>query len=207
MAKFVGVERPCEVCGKLFKSPQCHAHVRTCSAQCGYKIRKNPNQKALLSIACAGCGKVFQERPCHAGRRTYCSHECQFTDPANLERMSANLKGDKNPSWKGGATVAHISSSGRRYARQSLTAERSKVAMRRAGKLEATPVWADGDAILGFYTLANTLSISTGVVHHVDHIVPLNSKLVCGLHCQFNLQVLTSLENLCKGNRDWPDKP
>lgn len=207
MAYFVGVERPCEVCGKVFRSPRCQAHVRTCSRECGYKIRKHPNEKEHIKLTCAGCGKVFAERPCHAERRTYCSHECQFSDPANLERLSANLLGGKNPNWKGGKTVSGISASGKRYARLQKDSERAKVAMRRAMRLQATPAWADGDAILAFYAEANRLSIETGIVHHVDHMVPLTSKHVCGLHCEFNLQVLPGIENLRKHNRDWPDKP
>lgn len=207
MAKFVGVERACEACGVIFKSPQSHKHVRTCSRACGYKIRNHPNKKEKVELACPQCGKLFSERPCHAGRRTYCSKECQYSDPAFLLQLSAKTTGENNPNWIGGKTKFSVSASGRRYGRVPQDVERAKTANRRSRKLEATPIWADGEAILKIYADATRLSIETGIAHHVDHIVPLTSKYVCGLHCEFNLQVLMWKDNLKKHNRTWPNQP
>lgn len=76
-----------------------------------------------------------------------------------------------------------------------------KTAKRRAGKLRATPGWADKDKILDFYKDARRSG------DHVDHIVPLRSKIVCGLHCEHNLQLLPPSDNLKKSNAYWPDMP
>ncbi|MFM0243778.1 hypothetical protein [Paraburkholderia sediminicola] len=78
---------------------------------------------------------------------------------------------------------------------------------RRAAKIRAIPEWADVHKINEFYATADALRMHTGDWYHVDHIVPLRSKLVCGLHNQFNLQILTATENIKKGNRAWPDMP
>lgn len=77
----------------------------------------------------------------------------------------------------------------------------------RAQQIQATPMWASKEKIAEFYRAADFLGMVTGEWHHVDHIVPLQSKLVCGLHWEGNLQVLPGSENQSKGNRSWPNMP
>jgi hypothetical protein len=80
----------------------------------------------------------------------------------------------------------------------------ARVAKRKAHQLQATPSWADKKSIAGIYYLA-TLFNDTGIKLHVDHIVPLQSDVVCGLHCEANLQLLPASDNISKSNRWWPD--
>lgn len=70
------------------------------------------------------------------------------------------------------------------------TAARSR---RRAALLLATPSWANSEAIKKIYE-----HCPPG--HEVDHIVPLQGELVCGLHVAENLQYLPSFDNRSKGN-------
>lgn len=95
----------------------------------------------------------------------------------------------------------------RRWGRNNPDVVRRKTARRNAAKLNATPRWADQEEIACIYNEAATLTRLTGIEHHVDHIVPLRSKLVCGLHVPDNLQILARQENLAKSNKQWPGMP
>lgn len=74
-------------------------------------------------------------------------------------------------------------------------------ARRRAAQSSATPLWADRHQMKLMYSISKRVTKETGVPHHVDHIIPLSHKLVCGLHCEFNLQLLTGSENDSKGGK------
>jgi hypothetical protein len=67
-------------------------------------------------------------------------------------------------------------------------------AKRRALQLNATPKFANTKKIREIYK-----NCPKGYV--VDHIVPLQGKIVCGLHVEWNLQYLTPSENSSKSNR------
>lgn len=75
---------------------------------------------------------------------------------------------------------------------------------RRRKHRNATPAWLTQDEVKQtreVYVSAMTKTRETGVPHVVDHIVPLQGELVCGLHVPWNLRVLTREENAAKGNK------
>jgi len=87
---------------------------------------------------------------------------------------------------------------------QRAAVKRALDSIRRAQKSSSTPPWLTKEhrrEIAWFYAEARRLTQETGIVHHVDHIHPLQGENVCGLHVPWNLQILTATENLQKNNK------
>lgn len=95
----------------------------------------------------------------------------------------------------------------RQWALLNKDKRRATDAKRKAAKLRATPKWASEEAIQAIYAEARRLELATGIRMHVDHVVPLQSPIVCGLHWEGNLQILPGAENESKKNYWWPDMP
>jgi len=95
----------------------------------------------------------------------------------------------------------------RRWATLHPENTRARCRMRQAMKRQAVPTWANFKKIDAIYAKARKFEDQTGERYHVDHIVPLKSPLVCGLHWERNLTILKASENIQKGNRAWPGMP
>ena len=68
----------------------------------------------------------------------------------------------------------------------------------RAARRQACPPWLNKEMlnqIHEIYRLRRQISEATGIVHEVDHIVPLQGGTVCGLHVPWNLRVITKEKN------------
>jgi hypothetical protein len=77
-------------------------------------------------------------------------------------------------------------------------------AVKRSRKRKAMPSWLTEDQlwmIKEIYSLARLRTQMTGIEWHVDHMIPLKGKTVCGLHVPWNLQVIPGLDNLKKNNK------
>lgn len=70
--------------------------------------------------------------------------------------------------------------------------------MRQARLLQATPIWLTSEhkqQMIALYEEGKAKGM------HVDHIIPLKGKNVCGLHVPWNLQLLNPSENFRKNNK------
>ena len=91
-----------------------------------------------------------------------------------------------------------------KYRKENSDKRVAYVAKRRAQKMKTAQY---GNAELTDFVMqeaaytAKKRTESTGVLHHVDHIVPLNGDTVCGFHTWNNLRVIPANENIAKGNK------
>lgn len=94
----------------------------------------------------------------------------------------------------------------KQHLRDNAGAANARTNLRRAKKIQATPKWIDCDKITTLYEKSKELSEKFNCHFHVDHIIPLISNTVCGLHCWDNLQLLDQSLNCSKNNNyqiDW----
>jgi hypothetical protein len=80
----------------------------------------------------------------------------------------------------------------------------AKEAKRKTAKMNRTPPWLTEDdfwLIEQAYDLAAKRTQMFGFSWHVDHIIPLQGKIVSGLHVPLNLQVIPASINTSKQNK------
>jgi hypothetical protein len=92
----------------------------------------------------------------------------------------------------------------RTWKERNLIWVRADTKARRRKHRQATPKWLSSKQkaeIRQLYQIAITMTKTTGEQYVVDHIIPLRSDDVCGLHVPWNLRVITQEENLKKSNK------
>ena len=88
----------------------------------------------------------------------------------------------------------------RRYRERNREKIRARLAVSKQGREMRRVLWANQDAIVEIYRQAELMTRATGRLHVVDHIIPLQGRMVSGLHVETNLRVIEHRENAKKHN-------
>ncbi len=117
----------------------------------------------------------------------------------NPEREAINRRRQQTKARK--ANPEHYRAKNRAFYHANSEKYRAMNPIRKRARRIATPKWVDKKAIYKIYAEAIRLTKETGVVHHVDHIIPIKHKNLSGLNVPWNLRVITGYENMSKGNK------
>ena len=157
--------------------------------------------KTRKEAIASGSDYYFTDVPCsrgHIAPRYTSNKNCKTCiDERNRERTTKGY-------WKGYGNLEY-----KRKKREAANEHykkykhlyRNNNRIRRKRLLLASVFTAKGERLMKLkYLEAQRLTLETGIEHVVDHIVPLQHKLVCGLHNNANTQVVTAAFNQTKGN-------
>lgn len=156
-----------------------------------YKQRGDSRDTDIPSEkSCGSCGETKPEAEFHRHARAHdglasiCKACKRDYDAENRERFVERKR----------SAPTSTTEYRRTWNRKNVELKRSYTANRRAQIKNATPPFADLDAIREVY-----MNCPNGF--EVDHIVPITSDVVCGLHVHWNMQYLTRIDNIKKGNK------
>jgi len=157
---------------------------------------KNKTAKFGVSSLCRVCQSTYNKEYRERNRQTLlqADKDRYSNNTEHLKAKAAKHKSENKEYYD------NYNKSYYRLNKHKFLAANSK---RRKVIVRATPDWLSSShkqKIENFYWLAQDLRATSGETYHVDHIVPLQGKNVCGLHVPWNLQVLPADLNLQKGN-------
>jgi len=154
---------------------------------------KDSRLKSKKASACLGC-KREKSRQYYRENTEACLQSTARWASNNIEYNRAR--------WRSYGTLHKETrkEKSKQYRKNNPEYFAKKAMDRKAKKLQATPIWASHTYLELWYKLAKLEETRTGRKVHVDHIVPLQGKNVCGLHYEHNMQLLFAEDNRAKSN-------
>ena len=180
-----------------------------------------PQERAAAKKA--GMKQYFTGRPCKQGHVAYrctangtCNECASITQKIKLEKKLLQdpdyykKKYAENPNYYRQKSAKYRTENPEKTRQSYLNSMRKRKPQkaayeraRHAKKLQATPPWLTKEhwkQMENVYIAAKETSLLAGFDCHVDHIVPLVGKDVCGLHVPWNLRVVSRSYNSKKKN-------
>lgn len=164
-----------------------------------------------------GLNTYFTGKPCkngHTTKRFVDSGVCYGCIEVNARKYrtaNRNVVNAKVKDWRRNnpdyynQRYAVDSNRSRSWTKQWKANNPDKVALhadrRRDILKRATPPWFERELVQKVYQKRDELSSLWNVDLTVDHVIPLQGKTVCGLHCWLNLQIIERKENGRKRNK------
>lgn len=197
-------DRKCKGCGATLPV-SARIDTQFCTRNCKMKWhrREGSYRDEAVAQSRGRCEHAGCAAPVHAGGlcRTHYMRQWRHGD-ANYrppeKSPTCSVEGCGRATYSTGLCESHYM---RRYLEMNREAVYATVNARRSRMRDATPKWADMKVIRRIYIACARISAETGIAHHVDHIVPLRGRSVCGLHVPWNLQILPDVENRKKSNK------
>jgi len=191
--------------------------VKSC-AKCGQvkddrEFYPDPSKKCGLASYCRTCSKTKcvdryknnKETHDAKSRLYYATHKPEVT-VMNAKWVAAHREQVKE--YRREYALANklvCNAHKRKWAKNNPDKVAAREKRRQMQQRIATPFWANKAKMAEFYKRAKEMS-GNGVEYHADHIVPLKSELVCGLHVEANLAIVPASYNRAKRNTYWPYK-
>lgn len=166
------------------------------------KKERTPEQRKAAVVRAMRWAKEHPERA--AMHRRAILARRRERDPEGLKAKYARneaRRGKEKRAAKWATWSAKNKERLKQYQKEHKAQAASRQRARAAIHKKASPVWSDKKKIHSFYEEASRLTKVTGIEHQVDHVIPLRGRTVCGLHVENNLQILSRVENVKKGNR------
>jgi len=178
------------------------------------EFNKDKTRKDGLAIWCRVCSNQYnsnwrQDAPLEKREKAkqdtkqwvVDNYDRHIQTTVNWRNNNKEFKKQINKKWWDNNKQHHIT-----YRQSNKGTINNRVSLRRTRKIKATPSWAELDKIKIIYQKSAELSNLWNIPLQVDHIIPLISDTVCGLHCWHNLQLLEQSLNSSKHNnyqQDW----
>jgi hypothetical protein len=195
----------------VVKMPYKNIDIRRLKAkeyQAKHRLRKKQEKSLIDSVLrfCIYCNASIDHKKANA---KFCNreHKSAYSDKKRdfVKEYAKNQK--KRQAQASKIYYKDIEKSRKRQRqrqKENLPIFAANAAKRRALKLQRTPHWATKDdlwIISEAHKLAALRTKLIGIKYHVDHIIPLQGKVVSGLHVPNNIQVIPASQNIAKNNK------